>query len=110
MARADAIFVLDGAYLDRAIEGADLLRAGFAPRILISRGGRDASEGILAEQGVHLPTRAELARDVLVKQMGIPAWMIEPLTEPTGSTAEEAHVIAPRVAREHWTSVIVITD
>jgi len=110
MARSDAIFVLDGAYLDRAIEAADLVRAGFAPRILISRGGRDASEGILAEQGVHLPTRAQLARDVLVKHLGIPTAMIEPLTEPTGSTAEEARAIAPRVEREHWTSLIVITD
>lgn len=108
--RADVIYVLDGAFLDRAIEAADLLRAGFAPRILISRGGRDASEGILAEQGVHLPTRAELARDVLVKHLGIPSSFIEPLTEPVGSTAEEAQLIAPRAASEHWSSVIVITD
>jgi hypothetical protein len=33
MARADVIYVLDGAFLDRAVEAADLFRARFAPRL-----------------------------------------------------------------------------
>jgi len=110
MARADAIYVLDGAYVDRAVEAADLFRAGFAPRILISRGTRDVSEVALAAQGVRLPTRAEIAKDILVTRLGLPASAIEPLTEPVGSTADEAKVIAARAAAENWSAVIVITD
>ena len=33
MSRADAIYVLDGAFMDRVVEAADLFRAGFAPRV-----------------------------------------------------------------------------
>jgi uncharacterized SAM-binding protein YcdF (DUF218 family) len=110
MARADAIYVLDGAFMDRVVEAADLFRAGFAPRILLSRGTLDASEVALAAQGVHLPTRAELAKDVLVSRLGLPANAIEPLKDPVGSTADEARAIADRAAREQWSAVIVITD
>jgi uncharacterized SAM-binding protein YcdF (DUF218 family) len=110
MAPADAIFVLDGSFIDRAVEAADLFRAGFAPRILISRGGRDAAETFFDAEGVHLPTRAEVARDVLVNRLGLPASAVEPLTDPVDSTADEAALLAPRAAREHWARVIVITD
>lgn len=110
MAPADAIVVLDGSFLERAVEAADLFRAGFAPRILISRGGRDASEKFYDAEGVHLPTRAEVARDVLVGRLGLPASAIETLTQPVGSTADEAELLTTRVARDHWTRIIVITD
>lgn len=110
MAPADAIYVLDGSFLERAVEAADLFRAGFAPRILISRGSRDPSERAFEAEGVHLPTRAEVTRDVLVIRLELPAAAIETLTDPVGSTADEAELIAPRVARERWTRLIVITD
>jgi uncharacterized SAM-binding protein YcdF (DUF218 family) len=110
MGPADAIVVLDGSFLERAVEAADLFRAGFAPRILISRGGRDASEAFFDAEGVHLPTRAEVARDVLVTHLGLPGSAIETLTEPVNSTADEASLVGRRVARAGWTRVIVITD
>jgi len=110
MGPADAIFVLDGSFLERAVEAGDLFRAGFAPRILISRGGMDPSEARFDAEGIHLPTRAEVARDVLVRQLGLPGSAVEALTEPVNSTADEAARIAPRVTRDGWTRLIVITD
>lgn len=110
MAPAAAIYVLDGAFMDRIVEASDLFRAGFAPKILLSRGAMDASEIALAAEGVHLPTRAELARDVLVARLGLPSDAVEPLSQPVGSTADEARAIAERAAREQWSAVIVITD
>lgn len=110
MAPADVIFVLDGSFLERAVEAADLFRAGFAPRILISRGGQDASEKFFDAEGVHLPTRAEVAREVIVAQLGLPRAAVETLAAPVDSTADEATLLAARVARDHWTRVIVITD
>jgi uncharacterized SAM-binding protein YcdF (DUF218 family) len=107
---AAVIYVLDGSFLERSIEAADLYRAGFAPRILISRGGPDPSETFFDAQGVHLPTRAEVAKSVLVDRLGLPADAIEPLTTPVGSTAEEARAVAARAVKERWTRVIVITD
>ena len=110
MAPADAIYVLDGSFLERAMEAADLFRAGFAPRIIISRGGREPSEDLYAAEGVHLPSHAELVRDVLVTRLGLPASAIEAMPTAVGSTADEAHAIAPIARREHWTRLIVITD
>jgi uncharacterized SAM-binding protein YcdF (DUF218 family) len=110
VARADAIYVLDGSFVERAVEAADLFRAGFAPRILISRGSRDPSEQVLDAEGVHLPTHAEIARDALVDHLGLPAAAVETLNDPVGSTADEAEVIVPRARREHWSGLIVITD
>jgi len=110
MAPADAIFVLDGSFIERAVEAADLFRAGFAPRILISRGARDPSEQTFDAEGVHLPTHAESLRDVLVNRLGLPAGAVEALAEPVTSTADEAALAARRVARDRWTRLIVITD
>jgi uncharacterized SAM-binding protein YcdF (DUF218 family) len=109
-ARADVIYVLDGSFLERAVEAADLFRAGFAPRIVISRGMADPSEATFEAEGVHLPTKAEFLRDVFVTRLGLPASAIETLSGPAGSTADEARLLAPRVAREHWSRVMVITD
>lgn len=110
LAPADAIYVLDGSFMERAIEAADLFRAGFARQIVVSRGGREPAEDLYDAQGVHLPTHAEVIRDTLVTRLGLPSSAIRPLTESVNSTFDEAHAIAPIVAREHWTSLIVITD
>jgi uncharacterized SAM-binding protein YcdF (DUF218 family) len=107
---ADAIYVLDGNYLDRAAEAADLYRAGFAPRIVLSRGGLESSERFFEAEGVHIPTHAELLRDILVTRLGLPASGIEALSEPVASTAEEARAIAPRAKAGRWSRLIVITD
>lgn len=110
MQLADAIYVLDGSSLDRAAEAADLYRAGFAPRIVISRGGPEASERFFEAEGVHVPSRAEIVRDILVTRLGLPASGVEALPDPVSSTAEEARAIAPRARAGRWSRLIVITD
>ena len=40
LAPADAVYVLGGSRISRALEASELLAAGLAPRILISQGAR----------------------------------------------------------------------
>jgi len=107
---ADAIYVLGGTHIERALEAADLFRAGFSRRILISRARLDRAERVLLDQGVHVPNEADIARAVLVDELNLPARAVEALDQPVDSTADEAAAILARAQTEHWTRVIVITD
>ena len=52
---ADAIVVLAGPRAERWLEGVDLFRAGWAPRIVLSRGRIDNGEARLSAIGDPLP-------------------------------------------------------
>lgn len=107
---SDVIYVLGGAHLERAVEAADLFRAGFGKRILISHGRLDRAETLLLSQGVRVPTEADNVRTVLVDQLGLPGRDVEAMFVPVGSTADEASAIVSRARAEHWSRLIVITD
>jgi len=106
---ADAIYVLGGARVDRWLEAAELYQAGRAPRILLSRGGTERGEMLLASRGITVPNGATSGRDILVDHLGVPASAVEALTTPVDNTAHEAEDIAERVRREDWSHLIVIT-
>lgn len=106
---ADAIYVLGGSRVDRWLEAVDLYRAGQARRILLSRGGTERAEWLLAEQGIRVPTTADIARSVMVEQMGLPADVVEVLPDPVDNTAHEADSIRERIRAEGWHSLIIIT-
>jgi len=107
---SDAIYVLGGAHLERAVEAADLFRAGFSNRILISRGRMEPAEAVLLAEGVRVPSEADVARGVLIEQLGLPAGHVEALRTSVASTADEANAIVARARAEHWTRLIIITD
>jgi uncharacterized SAM-binding protein YcdF (DUF218 family) len=106
---SDVAYVLGGARVDRWLEAAELYQSGAARAIVISRGGDDDAERLLATRGIHVPTTAEVARDVLVGQLGIPADAVVVLTEPADNTAHEAELLRPQIATRGWQSAVIIT-
>jgi uncharacterized SAM-binding protein YcdF (DUF218 family) len=111
LARADAIYVLGGGWVNRWLEAEALYREGWAPLILLSSGG-GLGEGdrMLAARGVHLPTGGEAGHDLLVRQLGLPAAAVEVLPAEVDNTAQEAIAIRERVRAAGWHRIIVLTD
>lgn len=109
LAPADLIFVLGGMYLERAAEAGDLVREGWAPRILLSRPMSDGAEAALAARGLAIPSVSDIQRQTLM-QMGVPAGSIDVVEDEQASTASESRDLRGRAATEGWTRVIVVTS
>jgi uncharacterized SAM-binding protein YcdF (DUF218 family) len=107
---ADAIYVLGGSRISRALEAADLYHEHIAPKILISQGAREGVEGPLHARGIEVPTEGESARAVLVAHFDIPKDAVQLLSEDVDNTAQEADAVRALASREHWTRLVVITD
>jgi uncharacterized SAM-binding protein YcdF (DUF218 family) len=110
LAPVDAIYVLAGSSISRALEAADLYHAGFAPAIVMSPGSVETAERLLEARGIHVATSVEIAREVLVGRLAIPPDAITVLPGEVDNTAQEAEAIGPSIASHHWTRLIVITD
>ncbi len=109
LARSDAIFVLAGARVERWLEGVDLYREGWAPRIVMSRGNVEPAEHQLRAMGIRFPTNADLVRDALV-QLNVPSTAVMILPDDQDSTAQEAESFR-RMAEQHgWTRAVVVTS
>lgn len=106
---ADVIYVLGGARVDRWLEAAELYKAGAARHIILSRGGTEAGEVLLAARGITVPNDGDIARSVMVQHLGIPAAAVEVLPAPVDNTAAEAAAILEQARRQGWTHIIVIT-
>lgn len=109
LAHADAIVVLAGARVERWLEGVDLYRERWAPRIIVSPGRVEDAELQLHRMGIRFPSDAELARDAMI-QMNVPPAVVTTLTGSLDNTAQEAAAIHELSARNHWTRVIVVTS
>ena len=107
---ADAIFVLAGADADRWLEGYELWREQCAPLIVLSPGLRDSAGMELARRGVRVPSGADVARDVLVGQLGMPAGAVEVLAGQLDNTAAEAAGIRALASARGWRRVLVVTS
>lgn len=106
---ADVIYVLGGSRVDRWLEAADLYREGAARHIVMSNGAPEAGAERLRAQGIVIPGDADIGRQVMVTQLGIPATAVEILIEQLDNTAHEAEAIASHAAARGWRSMIVIT-
>jgi uncharacterized SAM-binding protein YcdF (DUF218 family) len=106
---ADAIVVLAGTRAERWLEAVDLFRAGWAPRIVLSRGRIDNGEARLSAMGIRFPQDAELVRDAML-QMKVPADAIILLPESLDNTAQEAASARRMAAASGWTRIIVVTS
>ncbi|MEX2269828.1 MAG: YdcF family protein [Vicinamibacterales bacterium] len=109
-APADVIFVLSGGLADRWLEAYDLWREKRAPLILISRGYPGPAGVQLRRRGIHLPDEAEIAHDVMVRQMGVPASAVEVLQGPVDTTAAEAQALRRVALARGWRSAIIVTS
>lgn len=107
---ADVIFVLAGANADRFLEGYELWREKRAPIIVLSPGFRDAGTRELQRRGLHMPTGAEVSRDVLVEQLGVPATAVEIIEKDVDSTAAEAAALRAVALERGWRRAIIVTS
>ena len=107
--KADVIFALAGARLERVAECGDLFLEGWAPRILLSRDVRDGGEIALSARGIPLWSQIDLQRDTLVK-MGVPAAAIEALETEQNATAMESDEVKRIAMSRGWRTVIVVTS
>jgi uncharacterized SAM-binding protein YcdF (DUF218 family) len=109
LARADAIFVLDGTRAERWMEAVDLYKAGYASVIALSPGRTEDAEVILRARGIRYPTNASLARDAMV-QMGVNASAIVLPDRSVDNTGQEAEMLRDLAAARGWRNVLVITS
>ncbi len=104
---ATAIIVLGGHLPFRAMEAAELYRAGWAPRVVIVRGAWREEHHALQALGVALREEWELTRDVLTR-LGVPAPRVLVTPEVAHDTLEELAIAAR--ALEPGTPVILVTS
>ncbi len=107
---ADVIYVLGGTRVDRWLEAADLYREGAGRHIVLSNGTLEAGHYRLRAQGITVPGDADIGRQVMTTQLGIPPGAVEILPDDVDNTAHEAEAIAPHAAARGWRSMIVITS
>ena len=107
--RADAIFVLAGARVERWLEAVDLHHENWAPRIVLSSGREEPAEDQLRSRGVRLPAEIDVFRDAMI-QLRVPPDAVMALPEPVDNTAQEASAIRALIERERWKTLIVVTS
>lgn len=107
--QADAIAVLAGTRMDRALEAADVYQRGFAPRIVITRMVTERSFAVLAERGIYLPADVDSTRDVLLK-LGVPPEAILIPDRVHDNTAQEAQTLRELAVSNRWRRMIVVTS
>jgi uncharacterized SAM-binding protein YcdF (DUF218 family) len=106
--KADVIFVLGGTRYERPLEGVDLYKEGWAPRIALVRQMSDAGELALTARGIPYRSEIDLQIEVL-DRLGVPASALMVL-DKADSTAQEADILLELVTRERWSRVIVVTS
>jgi uncharacterized SAM-binding protein YcdF (DUF218 family) len=107
---ADAIYVLGGTWASRWVEAVELRREGYAPLIVLSPDQLDLAQVQLEARGVHIPNPAEIARDIMVGHLQVPAAAVVILPNGVDNTAQEADAIRDLARQRQWRRLIVITD
>ena len=97
--KADAILVLGGSRFERPLEAVDLYKAGWAPRIFLTRQISDYGERALMERGIPFPREVDQQIEVMTR-LGVPSSAITVLEE-ADSTADEADFLRRIATRDH---------
>ena len=106
---ADAIAVLAGTRMDRALEAVDVYQRGFAPRIVLTRMTPEQSFAVLAQRGIRVPADADSTRDVLEK-LGVPADAILIPDRIHDNTAQETETLRELAIKNGWRRLIIVTS
>jgi uncharacterized SAM-binding protein YcdF (DUF218 family) len=109
LGKADAIAVLAGTSMDRPLEAADLLKEGYAPRIVLTHRTPEASYEALAARGVTVPAEADEQREILVR-WGVPANAILLPPRIHDNTAQEAQTFRELALKNGWRRIIIVTS
>ena len=108
-AHADAIVMLAGSIPDRALETADLYRAGVAPRVVVTRERIAPGDLTLRARGVRLPEPYQMTLEALAG-LGVPPEATILLRRRTFSTESEARTIARWACRARVRRLVVVTS
>ena len=105
---ADGIYILSGNPVVRCLEGAELYRQGWAPRVFVS--SPDFPKGVeyLWELGISFSADVDLSKAVLLKR-GVPEKVIGRIGDKVSSTLEEAIALRDHAVRAGWERVIVVS-
>lgn len=106
--QADAIVVLGGTMYERQLEGVDLFKAGYAPRVYVLREIQDWGEVELMKRGVRYLRIVDVQIDAMVR-LGVPRNAIG-ILDPANSTAQEADYVHSLVTEQRLSRVIVVTS
>ena len=106
---ADAIEVLGGTMVARPMEAADLYKRGYAPTIVITRDEPEAGVPELQQRGIVVPSKADIAHDVLLK-LGVPDRAMIIPDRIHDNTAQEAQTIRGLALQHQWRRIIVVTS
>ena len=107
--KGDALFVLAGSRMERALEAADLYQEGWAPVSVMTHQPPDSGITALTARGIALPPDEVVARDALIRY-GIPA---QAFILPPGihdNTAQEARTLRTMATERGWRRVIVVSS
>ena len=105
---AAAIVVMGGHLPFRALEAADLYRAGWAPRVVVVRGAQREEAAALRALGVAVAEEWELNRKVLVR-VGVPSSAILVPPGEAIDTLEELRISA-KALKPDGAPVILVTS
>jgi len=106
--KADAIIVLGGTRFERPLEGVDLFKSGYAPRVYVVRQIHDWGEVELLSRGVPYLREVDIQIDMMTK-LGVPRDAIE-ILEPANSTAQEADYVLEVATEQRWSRLIIVTS
>ena len=102
-----AIVVLSGGMPERALEAAEVYRAGYAPEVWLTVPAEPKQT--MASMGLAFDGEEEYCRRVLVKY-GVPERAIRVLQPVIVNTADEMNTIAATLQSAHGARVIVVTS
>lgn len=109
LVRSDAIVVLAGGSPMRELEAADLYRAGWASRLVLTQEPEPPVHAELRHRGLQVETAIQGRLDDL-RDFGVPRDAVIVLDGTVMSTAAEAEVVAAAVERARFRSIIVVTS
>ena len=108
--QADAIFVFAGTRVERPLEAADLFRARYAPRIVLTRGAAESHAiQTAAARGVVLPDDVAATVEML-RKLGVPDSAVIVPPRLHDSTADEARTLRDLALEQRWRRVIVVSS
>jgi uncharacterized SAM-binding protein YcdF (DUF218 family) len=105
--KCKAVVVLTGSMPYRALQAAEIYRAGWAQEVWLTKPVEP--KGTMEKLGIPFDGDEELSRRVLLKQ-GVPEKAIRILSPAIVNTADEMKVIADALQSEKSSAVIIVTS
>jgi uncharacterized SAM-binding protein YcdF (DUF218 family) len=106
--KADGIMILGGTMYDRQLEGVDLYKDGWAPRLFLLREVSEWGEVELMNRGIKYLSVVDAQVDVM-ERLGVPRDRIT-ILDRANSTTQEADILRDLALREKFTKVIIVTS